>query len=73
MNWGIRKGYLERSPFKIGTEAAITLDREIPRDRRFEEDDDEARLLAASDDYLRAVIIAMLDTACRPGELLSLQ
>ena len=21
LNWGIRKGYLERSPFKIGTEA----------------------------------------------------
>jgi integrase len=73
MNWGIRKGYLERSPFKIGTEAAITLDREIPRDRRFETDEDEGRLLGAANDDLRSLIIAMLDTACRPGELLSLQ
>jgi integrase len=73
INWGIRKGYLERSPFKIGTEAAITLEREIPRDRRFEEDEDEARLLAAAGEHLRGLVIAMLDTACRPGELLSLQ
>ena len=31
LNWGIRKGYLERRPFKIGTEAAISLARETPR------------------------------------------
>ena len=72
-NWGIRKGYLERTPFKIGTEPAIRLEREIPRHRRFEGDDDEQRLLAAANPYLRAVIIAMLDTACRPGEIFNLQ
>ena len=31
-----RKGYPEKSPFKIGTEAAISLDRETPRAWRFE-------------------------------------
>ena len=72
-NWGIRKGYLERTPFKIGTEPAIRLEREIPRHRRFEGDDDEQKLLAAANPHLRAVIIAMLDTACRPGEILNLQ
>jgi integrase len=72
-NWGIRRGYLERTPFKIGTEPAITLDREIPRDRRFQNDDDEQKLLDAVDPHLRAVIIALLDTACRLGEILSLQ
>lgn len=72
-NWGIRKGYLERTPFKIGTEPAIKLEREIPRSRRFESDEDETRLLQAADPHLRAVIIAMLDTGCRPGEILSLQ
>jgi hypothetical protein len=46
-NWGIRRGYAERSPFKIGTEPAVALDCEIPRDRRFRDDDDEQRLLAA--------------------------
>ena len=46
-NWGIRKGYLERTPFKIGTEPAITLEKEIPRARRFEHEDDEQKLLDA--------------------------
>ena len=72
-NWGIRKGYLERTPFKIGTEPAIRLEREIPRHRRFEGDDDERKLLAAANPHLRSVIIAMLDTACRPGEIFNLQ
>jgi integrase len=72
-NWGIRKGLVERTPFKIGTEPAISLEREIPRNRRFEGDDDEERLLAAANGHLRAVITAILDTACRPGEILSLQ
>jgi integrase len=72
-NWGIRRGYIERSPFKIGTEPAIALDREIPRDRRFQNDDDEQKLLDACDSHLRAVVTALLDTACRLGEILSLQ
>ena len=72
-NWGIRKGYLERTPFKIGTEPAITLEKEIPRSRRFETEEDEQRLLDAANPQLRSVIIAILDTACRPGEILSLQ
>jgi integrase len=72
-NWGIRSGYLERTPFKIGTEPAVMLDREIPRDRRFQNDDDEQKLLDAGGPHLRAVIIALLDTACRLGEILSLQ
>ncbi|MEX2662710.1 MAG: site-specific integrase, partial [Vicinamibacterales bacterium] len=72
-NWAIRKGHLERTPFKIGTEPAIGLDKEIPRDRRFQNDDDEQKLLDAADPYLRGVIIALLDTACRLGEILSLQ
>lgn len=72
-NWGIRRGYLERTPFKIGTEPAIMLEKEIPRDRRFQNDDDEQKLLDAADPHLRAVIVALLDTACRLGEILSLQ
>ena len=73
LNWGIRKGYLQRTPFKIGTEPAIFLQKEIPRSRRLESDEDEKRLLEAANPHLRAVIVAMLDTACRPGEILSLQ
>ncbi len=72
-NWGIRKGYVERTPFKIGTEPAILLDRETPRNKRLEAEDLEQRLIDAAGLHLRAVIIAMLETACRPGEVLSLQ
>ena len=72
-NWGIRKGYLERTPFKVGTEPVIRLERKIPRNRRFEGDHDEQKLLAAANPHLRAVNIAMLDTACRPGEVLNVK
>lgn len=72
-NWGVRKGCLERMPFKIGTEPAITLEKETPRAVRFQLEDDEARLLNAAKPHFRGVIIAMLDTGCRPGEILSLQ
>ncbi len=72
-NWGIRKGYVSRTPFKVGSEAAIGLEREIPRHRRLEDADAEQRLLGAANPHLRGVITAMLDTACRPGEILSLQ
>jgi integrase len=72
-NWGIRRGYLERTPFKIGTEPAISLERETPRAWRFAEEEDEKRLLKACDAYLHGVVIALLDTACRVGEILSLQ
>ena len=73
LNWGVKKGYLERTPFKIGSEPAISLDREIPRNWRFANDEDEKRLLDAANPHLRAVITALLDTACRLGEILSLQ
>src|SRR5437016_4650478 len=53
--------------------AGAQLVKEIPRARRFESDDDEQKLLDAAVPHLRAVIIALLDTACRLGELLSLQ
>jgi integrase len=72
-NWALRKGYLTHSPFKIGSESAIGLEREIPRNKRLAGPEDEQRLLNAANPRLRGVIIAMLDTACRPGEILSLQ
>ena len=72
-NWAIRKGHLERTPFKIGTEPAIKLEREIPRRKRLHTADEEKQLLDKSSPELRAFITAMLDTGCRPGELLSLQ
>ena len=72
-NWGIRERLLEKTPFKIGTEAAIRLERETPRNRRFASDEDEHRLLEPCDPLMRAFITTMLDTCCRPGELRTLQ
>jgi integrase len=72
-NWGIRKGYLKRTPFKVESVNVISLEREIPRHWRFESEEDEQKLLDAANPHLRAFLIAMLDTAARPGELLSLQ
>jgi integrase len=72
-NWGIRRGYVERTPFKIGTESAISLDQETPRAWRFADEDDERSLLNACEPHLRGVVVALLDTACRVGEVLSLQ
>jgi integrase len=72
-NWAVRKGYLATTPFKRGTEPAISLEREIPRNKRLPDAESEQRLLNAARPHLRGVITAMLDTACRPGEILSLQ
>ena len=71
-NWGIRKGLVARTPFKIGTEPAIHLEREVPRHVRLTEEQ-ESPVLEAANSHLRAVIIAILETACRPGEILALQ
>jgi integrase len=71
--WGVRERLIPATPFKVSTETVIRLDPETPRERRFRSEKDEARLLKAADPQLRAVIVAMLDTCCRPGELLSLQ
>jgi len=56
-------------------EPAISLQREIPHDRLFDSDEQETKLLDAANPHLRAIIIAiaLLDTAYRPGEILSLQ
>ena len=52
---------------------AIALEREIPRNWRFDSEEDEQKLLDAANPHLRAVLIALLDTAARLGEILSLQ
>jgi integrase len=73
-NWAILKGYMKETPFKIGTETAITLAEEAARSRRLDADTDEGdRLLKACGPYLRAVVEAALETGMRRGEILSLQ
>ncbi len=71
-NWAIRVGYVERSPFKRGTEAVVKFSQEVVRSRRLR-DKEEALLLAACRPGLRAMVTAALDTGMRAGELRSLQ
>jgi integrase len=73
--WAVRKGYRTTHPFKLGTETVIGMLKEIPRRVRFESDEDETRLLKAADSEpeLKLLIVGIIDGACRPGELLTLQ
>ena len=71
-NWAIRVGYVERTPFKRGTETVIKLAKELARHRRLQPGE-EGPLLVACDELLRAVVEGALETGCRQGELLDLQ
>lgn len=71
-NWAIRMGYLERTPFKRGTEAVVKLAGELKRRRRLEPGEQD-RLFAACAPHVRLIVEAALETGCRVGELLSLQ
>ena len=71
-NWAIRMGYLERTPFKRGTEAVVKMTPEMKRRRRLEPGEYE-RLVGACAPHVRLIVEAALETACRVGELLSLQ
>jgi integrase len=74
-NWAIREGYATRTPFRsIDGVPLIPIKASKGRTRRLE-DGEEARLLdaAKSDDLIRDVFTALVETSCRPGELRTLQ
>ena len=71
--WAIRKGHTEQTPFKRHGQTVISLESKVerPRRRRLEPGEEEG-LLHHAQAHLRALIVAMLETGCRPGELLTL-
>lgn len=71
--WGIRERLLTMTPFKIESENVIRLDPESPREERLTSETAERTLFQAANPHLRGILIAMLETCCRPGEILSLQ
>jgi integrase len=74
LNWGVKVGYLEATPFKRASVTVVKLSREAPRSRRLNADiGEEAKLLAACGPHLRAVVECALETGCRRGEILGLQ
>jgi integrase len=71
--WGIRERLLTSTPFKVGGESVIRLDPQSPREERLTSEEAERKLFEAASPHLRSVLTAMLETCCRPGEILSLQ
>ena len=71
--WGIRERLLTATGFKVAGENVIRLDPESPREERLTSEETERKLFEAAAPHLRGVITAMLETCCRPGEILSLQ
>jgi len=61
LNWGVRVGYLDQTPFKRHTVTVVKLSRETPRSRRLQTGEEEA-LLAACGPHLRAVVECALET-----------
>lgn len=51
-NWAVRKGLLTRTTFKSGSEPVIQLGRETLRHWRFQNDEEEQRLLDAANPHL---------------------
>ena len=72
-SFAIAEGYATESPFKRHGVTVVKLDSraETPRARRLEPGE-EGRLLQHAGDHLRALLVALLFTGCRVGELLNL-
>jgi integrase len=73
MNWAVGREYIDRTPFRRGTETLVRKLREDNQRRRRVSEDEEARLLAVAPPLLRSMIIAGLDTGMRQGEMLALR
>ena len=73
MNWAVGRDYIDRTPFRRGSETLIKKLLEDNKRRRRLSEDEEAKLLAAAPLHLRAMIIAALDTGMRRGEMLALR
>jgi integrase len=73
LNWAVGREYLERTPFRRGTEVLIRLEHEDNKRRRRVSEEEEEALLAVASPHLRSMIIAALDTGMRRGEMLALR
>lgn len=73
MNWAVGREYLERTPFRRGTETLIRKQHEDNQRRRRLSEEEETKLLTVAPPFLRSMIIAALDTGMRQGEMLALR
>ena len=73
MNWAVGREYLDRTPFRRGTETLIRKQHEDNQRRRRISEEEETKLLANATPLLRSMIITALDTGMRQGEMLALR
>ena len=73
LNWAVGREYLDRTPFRRGTETLIRKLQEDNRRRRRVSEDEEQRLLEVAPPFLRSMMITALDTGMRQGEMLALR
>ena len=71
LNWAVGREYLDRTPFRRGTEVLIRMGLEDNKRRRRISESEEAALLAEASPHLRSMIIAALDTGMWRGEMLA--
>jgi integrase len=71
-NWAVGREYLERTPFRRGSQALIKQELEDNRRHRRLTAEEEKALLAAAPDHLKALIVLALDAGLRRGEMLAL-
>jgi integrase len=73
LNWAVGREYLDRTPFRRGTETLIRKLREDNQRRRRLTEEEETGLLEVAPPFLRSMIIAAVDTGMRQGEMLALR
>ncbi|HKW00721.1 MAG TPA: site-specific integrase [Vicinamibacterales bacterium] len=72
-NWAIEEGHATRTPFKTMQGVNLVhIKASDGRTRRLEPGEAD-RILAVADEYIRDLFTAILETACRQGELRGLQ
>jgi integrase len=73
-NWAIEKGIVDFSPFLRAGKVVVHIPRGAERDRRLEPGEDEKLFTqaAATDPWLYALLVVLIETGCRVGEILQL-
>jgi integrase len=73
-SWAVKADHVAATPFKKGTESIVEMFGEAKRERRLQPaHGEQERVFKAAGPHLQALMVAALETACRVGELLSLQ
>ena len=72
-NWAVGREYIDRTPFRRGSETLIRPLLEDNKRRRRVSEEEERQLLDAAPPMLRASMITALDTGMRSGAMLALR